>query len=126
MHTGKDREAIWKSRSTFKRFSSVHGQSCNSEILQKAGNYSLSLRRGIQQFVYWSKNSKDYAQFYVHRVNILKTFCNYYYITLLKLLYGFGMDLLKLLHGFVKDIMCIFCPLPNKTMQKYDLDFEAN
>ena len=80
---------------------------------------NLSVRASIQK-----KMQRLYAQFNAHWVNILKTFRNKYYIILWELLYGFGMDLLKLLHGFVKDVTCIFCPLPNKTKQKYDLDLK--
>ena len=35
------------------------------------------------------------------------------------------MGLSKLIHGFVKDVLCISCPLPNKTKLKFDQDFKA-
>ena len=35
------------------------------------------------------------------------------------------MDLLKLLLGFVTVLLCISCPLPNKTKLKFDQDFKA-
>ena len=35
------------------------------------------------------------------------------------------MDLLKLLLGFVTVLLCISCPLPNKTTLKFDQDFKA-
>ena len=35
------------------------------------------------------------------------------------------MDLAKLLHGFVKVVLCISCPLPNKTKLKFDQDFKV-
>ena len=57
-----------------KRVSPVHGQSCISEILKKAGNYSLFLSRGIQQFVCWSKYSKENAKFTLNLTSTEQTF----------------------------------------------------
>ena len=34
------------------------------------------------------------------------------------------MDLSKLLHGFVKVVLCISCPLPNKTKLMFGQDFK--
>ena len=35
------------------------------------------------------------------------------------------MNLVKLLRGFVKVVLCISCPLPNKTKLKFDEYFKA-
>ena len=58
------------------------------------------------------------------------------YMDLSKLIHGFlwvvtwichscYMDLFKLVHGFVKDVLWIYSLLPNKTLLKFDQDFEA-